>query len=190
MPGSISEHGMETIDPSEVRLAAALVKTGLIGKEVIAEFIASRKKRDADGKKYLGDILVEKGFVKREDVEEFFTENNQLYLNFCDKLVEDGYLSGDNHFRIMSDPKSKVNVVSLMEDLGIMTKESFTKLFAKRVNALRLGDWLVAKRRIGAALITQALEEQKIYRLDDYLVFHKILQKEQLESFKIKAGLG
>ncbi|MBI5815315.1 MAG: hypothetical protein HZB29_06850 [Nitrospinae bacterium] len=189
MPGTEIEPGLERLDPNEARLARALINGGMVSKENFIAFLGFRNKLDSEGRRYLGDILVERGYIRREDVEEFFMENNQLYLSFCEKLANDGYLSDENHAKIASHPDAKVNVVSLMEKLGIMTKESFTKLFSKRVNALRLGDWLVAKRRIDAALLSQALAEQKIYRLEDYLVYHKLITRDGLDGFKRAAGI-
>jgi polyhydroxyalkanoate synthesis regulator phasin len=180
---------IESLDPSEVALAKTLLANGRVTQDQIKDFLQLRKRLDSEGKPYLGDILVEKGHITKETLAEFFTENNHLYKTFLSSLVEGGYLNESQRQKILNDPESSKTIVAVMEKLGIMTKDNFIKLFSSKVNALRLGDWLLAKRKIDPNLLKTALEEQKIYRFEDYLVYHGILPRQTVDAIKDKLGL-
>ena len=181
---------IENLDPSEVAIAKTLLAKGRITQEQIKEFLVMRDKLDKEGKLYLGDILVERGHITKEVLEEFFTENNHLYRAFLSNLVDGGFMGVDQRKRVLDDPDSAKIIVSVIEKLGIMTKDNFIKLFASKVNALRLGDWLLAKRKIAPDVLKRALQEQKMYRFEDYLVYHGILPKETVDMLKEKLGLA
>ncbi|MBI4666569.1 MAG: hypothetical protein HY751_09195 [Nitrospinae bacterium] len=189
MSQSSPELDMESLDPNEAKLAKVLLDNGKLTQEQVKEYLDFRADLEKGGKKYLGDILVERGYLPRQVVDDFFTEHNQLYLDFCSRLKDEGFLNREQFNQIMAHPHSDTNVVSVMEDLGIMTKENFSKLFANKVNALRLGDWLLAKRKIDPALLTKALAEQKIYRFEDYLVYHDLAPKSLIDYIKSKLGM-
>lgn len=181
---------IESLDPGEVAMAKTLLAKGRITQDQIKQFLALRERLDREGKPYLGDILVERGLITKESLEEFFTENNHLYKGFLDSLVDGGYLSAEQRQRVFDDPASAKTIVLVMEKLGIMTKDNFIKLFSSKVNALRLGDWLLAKRKIAPEVLKKALEEQKIYRFEDYLVYHGILPRATVELLKERLGLA
>lgn len=187
--GQRMEAIIESLDPSEVALAKTLLANNRITQDQIKDFLLLRKRLDNEGKPYLGDILVEKGHITKETLAEFFSENNHLYRTFLSTLVEGGYLNESQRQKILGDPESAKTIVAVMEKQGIMTKDNFIKLFSSKVNALRLGDWLLAKRKIDPSLLKNALEEQKIYRFEDYLIYHGILPKETVDAIKDKLGL-
>ncbi|MBF0292818.1 MAG: hypothetical protein HQK86_11755 [Nitrospinae bacterium] len=181
---------IESLDPGEVAIAKTLLAKGRITQDQIKHFLVLREKLDRVGKPYLGDILVERGLISKETLDEFFTENNHLYREFLGSLVEGGYLGAEQRQKVLNDPDSATKIVAVMEKLGIMTKDNFIRLFSSKVNALRLGDWLLAKHKIEPAVLKKALAEQKIYRFEDYLVYHGILPKETVEMLKEKLGLA
>jgi hypothetical protein len=181
---------IDSLDPGELTMAKALLANGRITKEQIKEFLLMRDKLDKEGRLYLGDILVERGYITKQVLEEFFAENNHLYKAFLANLVESGFMAAEQRKRVLEDPGSAHTIVSVIEKLGIMTKDNFIKLFASNVNALRLGDWLLAKNKIDPASLKKALDEQKIYRFEDYIIYHGILPKESVEKIKEKLGLA
>jgi len=181
---------IENLDPGEVAMAKTLLAKGRITQAQIKEFLVMRDKLDKEGRLYLGDILVERGFITNEVLEEFFTENNHLYRAFLANLVDGGFMSAAQRQRVLDDPDSAKIIVYVIEKLGIMTKDNFIKLFANKVNSLRLGDWLLAKRKIDPEVLKRALQEQKMYRFEDYLVYHGILPKETVDMLKEKLGLA
>jgi len=75
-------------------------------------------------------------------------------------------------------------------DIFSVIFDNFIKLFSSKVNALRLGDWLLAKRKIAPEVLKKALQEQKIYRFEDYLVYHGILPRATVDLLKEKLGLA
>ncbi len=178
----------DLLEQLEKDLANVLYEGGKLNRATFDDFIGMRKRSDKDGKPYLGDILVTRGYVDREHVESFFEQNNALYLNFCEELAESGFMSKDQLEKVLADDASKRSVVSVMERLGIMTKASFTKHLSNRVNTLRLGDWLLAKGILDKVKLNNALEEQNIYRLEDYVVYHGIASREEID--KIKSALA
>lgn len=185
-----SDPRVEGLGASEAALARALLGENVLTESQLEDFLVLRERFDKDGKRYLGDIMVERGYISQGVLDEFFAQNNEMYLEFLDELTETGFLREDQKERILADEGSKTKVVSVLEKLGIMTKESFIKLFSKRVNSLRLGDWLLAKRKIDKEKLSRALAEQNIYRLEDYLRFHKILDEARLAKIKEKLGIA
>ncbi|MGK7345805.1 MAG: hypothetical protein ACNS63_08345 [Candidatus Nitrospinota bacterium M3_3B_026] len=173
-----------------MKLARALLGGNMMTEDQFEDFLGLRERFDQGGKRYLGDIMVERGYISQDVVDEFFAQNNEMYLEFLDELIETGFLREDQKERILADEGSRTKVVSVLEKLGIMTKESFIKLFSKRVNSLRLGDWLLAKRKIDKETLEKALKEQNIYRLEDYLRFHEIIDEARLAKIKEKLGIA
>lgn len=184
-----SDPRLSVMDQSEMKLAKVLLRNNKMTEDQLNNFLSIRADFEKSGKRYLGDILVHRGYVKQEDIDEFFSENNQMYIKFLDRLIEEGFLSEEQRDEILADELSKQNVVAVLEKGGIMTKESFIKLFSKRVNSLRLGDWLLAKRKLSEETLKKALQEQSANRLEDYLVFHGIAKKDLIEGIKKKLNI-
>jgi len=181
-----SDPRIGNLGSDEIKLARVLLKNNKITEAQLNEFLDARARFEAQGKRYLGDILVDSGYVKKEDIDEFFMENNEMYLQFIKRLVDEGFMGEDERNRIMADEQSAKNVVPVLESLGIMTKENFIQLFSKRVNSLRLGDWLLAKRKIDKEKLEQALQEQNANKLEGYLVHRKIVGRDLIEMIKQK----
>ncbi|MBF0169727.1 MAG: hypothetical protein HQK87_01335 [Nitrospinae bacterium] len=178
------------LEPDEVRFAKVLMGNNLLTREDFARFLTERRRFDTDGKRYLGDLLVDRGLIKSEDVEAFFRENNQRYLTFLDDLTEAAYLSRAQFREVMEDAESAVNVVNTLERRSIMTKANFIQLFSKRVNALRLGDWLLTHRKIDKATLEKTLNHQRVYRLEDWLVTEGLMGKEKVTAIQRKLGMA
>ncbi len=178
------------LEPDEIRFAKVLMSNKLMAREDFARFLAERRRFDTDGKRYLGDLLVDRGLISADDVERFFQENNRRYLTFLDDLREAGYLSRPQYREVMEDAESSVNVVNALERLSIMTKASFIQLFSKRVNALRLGDWLLTNRKIDKETLEKTLNEQRVYRLEDWLVTQGLMSEEKITAIQRKLGMA
>ncbi len=184
-----STANMGAITENEKKLAKVLIEKNKLSKEQFEQFIQLRKEFDDKGKRYLGNILVDRGLVSKETLNDFFTENNKFYLKFCDQLLKQGFLQTEQYNSIMNDDRSSVNVVSVIEEQGIMTKESFTKFFWNNTSTLRLGEWLVENKKLGKESLDDALAEQNINNLENYLVYNKILTMETINLVKEKLGL-
>jgi len=184
-----STANMGAITENEKKLARILIEKNKLSKKQFGRFVQLRKEFDNKGKRYLGDILVDRGLVSKETLNDFFTENNKFYLRFCDQLLKQGFLQTEQYNSIMDDGRSGVNVVSVIERQGIMTKESFTKFFWNNTSALRLGEWLVENKKLDKKSLDDALAEQSVNNLEDYLVYNKILTMETIDLVKEKLGL-
>jgi len=189
MEDSTSKADFGSLSENEVILARSLLAKRKISGMQFAQFIQLRNRFDNEGKRYLGDILVGRGDLSKETLDEFFTKNNAAYLEFCHQLLDQGFLRRDHHDRIMADERSANNVISVIEDLGIMTKESFTKLFGNKSGAIRLGDWLVENKKVTKEKLQDALAEQTLNNLEGYLVYHKIVDRETIDEFKEELNL-
>ncbi len=174
-----STYGLELLDEEEIRVARFLLEKGKISPDQLIRFIDMRRKYSNDGKKYLGEILVQRGFVSKDDIGQFFLENNRLYLKFCEEMVQTGFMSRRDYEALTESEGSKESVVEALEKLNIMTRATFTRLFASRVNALRLGEWLKVTGKIADEKLRQALLEQSIFSFADYLEHENILSKEE-----------
>jgi hypothetical protein len=178
------------LEPDEIRFAKVLLANNLLSREKFAAYLAERSRFDSDGKRYLGDILVELALVSADDLDEFFQESNERYLLFLEELVEGGYLPRNQWKEVMDDDEAETNVVNVLERRGVMTKANFSQLFSKRVNALRLGDWLLSHEKIKKEDLDRALAHQRIYRLDDWLVAHKALSREKVDAVRKRLGMA
>ena len=127
---------LEILDAEEANLAKALQSGGLITKKALNGYIEFRKKKDETGKTYLGRILVRQGLITEEDLQEFLDQSNELHMEFCDFLVDKGYISEDQleHVWRRRDDSGE-DVIAILEDEGIMTRDTFAKIFDKNTSA-------------------------------------------------------
>lgn len=184
-----AKYSDESLSQSEVKLARVLIRNNKLTVDQLNVFLKERNRFENDGKKYLGDILVERKYIDRGVLDQFFKENNDLYLAFCERMVVEGFLSEEQLETIKAHEDAGTNVMSALSKAGIMTKDNFSKLFSKRVNALRLGDWLLTKRKISEENLDMGLKEQNVYRLDEHLLFYKLMSEEFLEKVKEKLSI-
>lgn len=168
----------------DVRLATTLMRVKKLSEGQLEEFIQFHNRRISTGKKYLGDILQERGLITKKALGEFFKENNRIYQEFLKVMLDRGFLTRKQYEDVTADKDSRVSVVFVLEKLGIMTKDNFTKLCANMTAAPRLGDWLVENGKIGKEDLNKALEEQKVTNLEDYLLYNKIVDKKTLDRVK------
>lgn len=175
--------------PEELKIAKVLLHNKKITKDQFMAYLKERDRFEKEGKRPLGDILVEKGLIKREVLSEFLKEHNDFYREFCKQLVEEGFLRQEQLEKILKHEDSSTNIVSSIDKLNIMTKTNFIILYSKRVNSLRLGDWLLHGKKITLDQLKLCLAEQRVYRLDDYFIYHKVVTREIMEKIKDKLEL-
>lgn len=180
---------VDILEPNELKVAKVLLHNKKITKEQFNKFLVERNRFEREGKLPLGDILIEMGFIQKNVVDQFFKEHNDLYLNFAKRLVQEGFLSKEQLERLMAHKDAKANIIAAIEKLSIMTRENFIKLYSKRVNSLRLGDWLLTKKKIDNEKLNKALKRQSVHRLEDYFVYHKIIDKDLIKKVKIKLDI-
>ncbi|MFQ5432158.1 MAG: hypothetical protein ACE5EN_06590 [Nitrospinota bacterium] len=180
----------EVLDAEENTLAKALRNSKLITEKSLNDYIEFRKKKDETGKTYLGRILVEQGLITDEDLREFVDDSNKLHMEFCDTLLDKGYITEEQleHVWRRRDDSGE-DVIAILEDEGIMTRDSFAKIFDKNTSAgnLRLGEWLVLNKKVTNEQVLSARDLQRINTLSDYLLHNKLITEEALA--KVKAGL-
>ncbi|VAX24529.1 hypothetical protein MNBD_NITROSPINAE02-1984 [hydrothermal vent metagenome] len=177
------------LDPNELKIAKVLLHNKKITNDQFNKFLKERNRFERNGKRPLGDILVEMGYIQKNVVDQFFKEHNDLYLDFSKRLVQEGFLNQELLEKLMAHKDAKTNIVAALENLSIMTRENFINLYSKRVNALRLGDWLLIKKKIDNAKLEKALKYQSIHRLEDYLVYHKIVDENMIKKIKDKLDI-
>jgi len=182
----IKKARLDALTADETKLAKVLLHNKKMTDEQLDTFIGVREKQDREGKKYLGETLVERGLITQETLDEFFGQNNKMYLEFCEQMHEKGFIKTSQFKAIMDDEASQKNVVTVIENLGVMTKDSFIKLFSGSYNTFKLGEWLVAKHKVDAAELNEALKEQSLHSLDDYLVYYKIVDSKIIDVVKSK----
>lgn len=173
----------------EIALAKVLIDNRKMTEKELDSFIQLRKKSLSAGKQYLGDVLVKRGMVKASDLEKFFQNNNRQYLNFIEHLVESGLMGEEQAKKIMDHKEARKNVVMVIEQLGIMTKAIFIKLFLNYQNASKLGEWLIANKILDKDKLQDALKEQSISNLEEYVIYHDMLDRQTLDQLKQKLCL-
>lgn len=194
----MADSKFQSLDEEETILARVLLKNGLITEEALGHYSKFRKMHDATGKTYLGEILVNLGYITGADKEEFISDNNKLHLKFCDMLAEKGFLTKKQKEMIYENHReSGKDVISLLDHLNIMTRDAFSRIYNKfeGVGILRLGEWLVLKGKVTQQQIERAIDLQKINGLAEFMVFNgycsekvmkKVLNKLSGVSLKIK----
>lgn len=173
----------------EIALAKVLVHNKKMTDKQLDSFIQLRKKSHSAGKQYLGNVLVKRRMIKTGDLEKFFKNNNKQYLKFLDHMVERGLMGVEQVKTILKYREAKQNVVMVIERLGIMTKASFINLFLNYQNASKLGEWLVANDLLTKEKLADALKEQSVNNLEEYAIYHKMLNKRTMDVLKQKLGL-
>ncbi|MDH5677141.1 MAG: hypothetical protein OEZ55_04835 [Nitrospinota bacterium] len=180
---------IEYLSERERRIARALLDDGSISLPEFREFLLRRERTDKNGKAHLGDILIKEGHITQQTLDEFFQDNNRLYLALLDKMREGGYISPAQYAIVIKDEVSKTNVVSALEKNNIMTRANFVRLCANRMNLFKLGEWLVMRKKIEPKVLERALEEQRVNNLEDYLVHKGLVKKERISELVEIMGL-
>jgi len=129
--------------------------------------------------------------MKQSDLETFIKEQQGPYLKFCGTLEEEGFLMKEDVQKIEKLSKEDgVDIVQLMHDLNIMTKDNFIKLFEKRSGGrLRLGDWLKMRGLVTPEQVDKAKEIQMVNNFSDYLALNGLVKEEMINKIKDKLGI-
>ncbi|MDH5639123.1 MAG: hypothetical protein OEZ04_11600 [Nitrospinota bacterium] len=180
---------IECLTEREKKIARRLLDDGSITTGEFREFLVKREKIDTVGKMHLGDLLIKDGHITRETLDDFFTENNRLYLDLLGQMVDGGYISKEQYATILKDKASKLNVVAALENSKIMTRENFIRLCANRMDLFKLGEWLVMRKKIEPEILKRALAEQHVNNLEDYLLHHDMVAKERIAELVDVMGL-
>jgi hypothetical protein len=175
----------EQLEPAEAALAQVLLKNNLVPTEVIENFIDFKKQLLSYGKPFLGDILITMNYISRADLEQFIKESDSQHIDFVGTLKSQGYLTEAQHDQLLQKYKETgKNITSLLLDLGIMPKEIYNKLFNKRVYSLKLGEWLMANKKITQSQLDDALSFRSMSSLESYLVKMNFLKGDTLQKVK------
>lgn len=189
------------LDQEEAALAKILLKNRLVTEEAFDKYIEFKKLHDETGKTYLGEILINLGYITKSDTEEFMEDNNRLHLKFCDTLAERGFLTQDQKKMIYEKYRQTGrDVITLFDELNIMTRDNFSRAYNKHkgIGMVRLGEWLVLNERVTRAQIDRAIDLQKIHGIAEFMVFHqycpegtmkKVLEKLSGMALKIKTDI-
>jgi len=187
----MDEHLFEALDKDERKLAKVLLKNKLITEENFLKYLEFKKVHDDRGKQFIGQVLLKLGYMKESDLETFIKEQQGPYLKFCGTLEEEGFLMKEDYKKIKKlSEEDGADIVQLMHDLSIMTKDNFIKLFEKRAGGrLRLGDWLKMKGLITPEQLDTAKKTQMVNNFSDYLALHGLVKGEIINKIKDKLGI-
>ena len=179
------ESKLSALDAEEAAFARTLFQKKMISKRDLNGYIDFRKNKDEKGKTYLGEILIEQGLITADDLQEFVKEIDGVHMEFCDTLLDKGFLTEaqlETIWRRRDDTGE--DVISIMEDLGIMTRDSFARIFDKNSSAgtLRLGEWMVLNKNVTNEQILAARDLQRINTLADYLIHNKIVGRKEIDK--------
>jgi len=187
----MDEHLFAALDKDERKLAKVLLKNKLITEENFLKYLEFKKVHDDKGKQFIGQVLLKLGYLNQSDLDTFIKEQQGPYLKFCGVLEEEGFLMKE-HFEKIKElaEENGSDIVQLMHDLNIMTKDNFIKLFEKRAGGrLRLGDWLKMKGLIKSEQLDKAKKIQMVNNFTDYLTLHGMVKVEIINKIKDKLGI-
>jgi len=169
-------------------IAQVLLKNNIATKGDIEAYLNFKKLHDEVGKEYLGKILLRLGYIDEQVTDEFLHEQAKPVLEFTQSLVKDGFLSKDifNELERLHE-KDGGEIMSLVQELNFMTKDQFVRIFTQKMGGLlRLGEWLVFKKKVTNEQVEEAMQIQKATNLSDYLVLKKICKESVIAKVKEK----
>ncbi len=187
----MDEHVFEALDKDERKLAKVLLKNKLITEENFLKYLEFKKVHDDKGKQFIGQVLLDLGYMQQSDLDTFVKEQQGPYLKFCGTLEEEGFLMKEDVAKIKKlSEEAGADIVQLVHDLNIMTKDNFIKLFEKRAGGrLRLGDWLKMRGLVTSEQIDKAKEIQTVNNFSDYLALNGLVKAEIVKKIKDKLGI-
>lgn len=175
------------LEQEEALLAQVLLKHNLLRDEDMNRFLSFRVNRRTAGKKYIGGTLIDLGYVTQADLDTYVSENHDKHAAFLRKITEEGYLTPEQEDLVRrKSEETKGDVVTAISELGIMTRENYIRFFNNREPVLRMGEWLVAKKKITQEQLDHAVKSQSINTFDDYLKFHNLVNAEVVDKIKEK----
>ncbi len=178
---------LSDLEQEEAALARALLKHNLLKEEDMNRFLAFHANRITAGKKYIGGTLISLGYITQADLDAYVKENSDKHAAFLHKITEEGYFSREQEDLILRKARETGgDVVTVISELNIMTRENYIRFFNNREPVLRLGEWLISKKKITQAQLDHAVKAQSITNLDDYLKFHNLVKAEVVDKIKQK----
>lgn len=176
---------LSVLGPDELITAQALLKHSLLKEGEMNRFLEFRHERETGGKKFIGGVLIQLGYIKQADIDNYVKENHGTHVAFLRKMTDEGYLTPDQCAQVLRSAKETgSDIITVINDLNIMTRESYIRFFNNRSFVFRLGEWLVSQGKITQVQLDHAMKVQNINTLDDYLRFHNIVDAEILDKIK------
>jgi hypothetical protein len=182
----------EVLERPEAVLAQALMKVKLVPEQAIQDYITFAKENHQSGKPYLGKVLLNMKYITQADLDEYVNENDAAHAEFMESLLKGGYLTNEQRNMLFEEKNKTGNdLITLINELGIMTKENYMRIFNNRVYVLKLGEWLVMKKKVTEEQLGVALKVRNISTLEEYLLHHNSITKPMLDKIKEKlAGIS
>lgn len=175
------------LEQEEASLAQVLLKHNLLKDEDMNRFLSYRVNRRTAGKKYIGGTLLELGYVTQADLDMYVKENHDKHAAFLRKITEEGYLTLEQEGLVRRKSEGTGgDVVTAINELNIMTRENYIRFFNNREPVLRMGEWLVAKKKVTQEQLDHAVKSQNVNSFDDYLKFHNLVNAEVVDKIKEK----
>ncbi|VAX21066.1 Flagellar synthesis regulator FleN [hydrothermal vent metagenome] len=178
------------ITDEELWIANELLRNEYITEDDFCKFADLRYRFDLEGKSYLGDILLRRKLITEEVLKEFLKINNNVYTKFCSVLRDQGLINKDQFQEIMDDKKSGEDIIAVISEHKVMSRDNFMKLFNSVSRSPKFGEWLVHNKYVGKSDVVDALREQGINSFEDYLIYNKLVSKDVLDSLKYKMELN
>lgn len=178
---------LSILDKEESSLAKVLLKNNLLNEEGLNRFLDFRLTRSTVGKKFIGGTLLDLGYVVQADLEAYVKENHDTHTTFLHKIADEGFLTHEQFDLVLrKSEETGGDVVTAINDLNIMTRENYIRYFNNREHILRLGEWLVKKKKITKEQLDYAVKAQSVNSLEDYLLFHNLVTPEVIDRIKEK----
>lgn len=178
---------LSILDKEESSLARVLLKNNLLNEEALNRFLSFRLTRGTVGKKFIGGTLLELGSIVRADLDAYVKENHDTHIAFLRKIADEGFLTLEQFdLVIRKSEETGGDVVTAINELNIMTRENYIRYFNNREHILRLGEWLVKKKKITQEQLDHAVKAQSVNSLEDYLKFHNLVKPEVIDRIKEK----
>lgn len=179
---------LSVLEQEEAALAQVLLKHNLLKEEDMNRFLVYRANRHAAGKKFIGGVLIDLGYITQADIDAYVKENQEAHTTFLRKMADEGYLTPEQGNIVLQKVKETgSDVITVINDLNIMTRENYIRIFNNRASILRLGEWLVMeKKKITQEQLDHAVKAQSINTFDDYLKFHNLVNAEVVDKIKEK----
>ncbi len=180
----------DTITNEELRIANELLRSEYITEDEFCKFAEIRYKFDMEGKNYLGDILVKRKLITEDVLKDFLRINNNVYTKFCSVLRDQGLINKDQFQEIMNDKKSDKDIIAVISEHKVMSRDNFMKLFNSVSRSPKFGEWLVHNKYVEKSDVVDALREQGINSFEDYLIYNKLVGRDVLDSLKYNMELN
>lgn len=176
------------LEQEEASLAQVLLKHNLLKEEDMNRFLSNRATRRTTGKKLIGGVLIDLGYITQADIDAYLAENHEAHVAFLRKMTDGGYLTPEQAEIVLRKAEEiGSDVVTAICNINIMTRDNYIRIFNKQTSILRMGEWLVSeKKKITREQLNYALEAQGINAFDDYLKFYNLVHPTVVDKIKEK----